>query len=149
MKKFVFLLMALPLLFTACGEDEETFVQQNYLVGKWEITQTGTMNAQGAINYTNYVNDANCDKDNYIFNADLTYQQNDFVNSGTCTNQSISGTYNRLSTSLTLRYTTNVGGTPQVVNQSLTIVSLTYTEIVVAYTTSNSNQLVYLKMTKV
>jgi len=49
MKKFVFLLMALPLLFTACGEDEETFVQQNYLVGKWEISQTGTMNAQGAI----------------------------------------------------------------------------------------------------
>jgi hypothetical protein len=148
MKKFVFLLLVLPLLNTACGEDDETFVQQNYLVGKWEITKTGSMNAQGAINYSNYVNDANCDKDNYIFNSDLTFQKNDFVNLGTCTNQSITGTYNRLSTNLTLRYTENVGGTPQVVNQTFTIVSLTYTEIVVAYTNS-VNQLVYLKMSKV
>jgi hypothetical protein len=148
MKKFVFLLLVLPLLNTACGEDDETFVQQNYLVGKWEITKIGSMNAQGAINYSNYVNDANCDKDNYIFNSDLTFQKNDFVNLGTCTNQSITGTYNRLSTNLTLRYTENVGGTPQVVNQTFTIVSLTYTEIVVAYTNS-VNQLVYLKMSKV
>jgi hypothetical protein len=148
MKKFVFLLLVLPLLNTACGEDDETFVQQNYLVGKWEITKTGSMNAQGAINYSNYVNDANCDKDNYIFNSDLTFQKNDFVNLGTCTNQSITGTYNRLSTNLNLRYTENVGGTPQVVNQTFTIVSLTYTEIVVAYTNS-VNQLVYLKMSKV
>jgi hypothetical protein len=71
MKKILALLFLLPLTFVSCGEDEENFVQQNYLVGKWEIIQTGATSPQGIILYQDYVNNANC-KDNYIFNADFT-----------------------------------------------------------------------------
>lgn len=146
MKKILTLLFLLPLTFVSCGEDEETFVRQNYLVGKWEISQIGSSSPQGIILYQDYVNNSEC-KDNYIFNTDLTFENNDYPNEGACTSTKISGTYERLSTNVTLRYTVQVGETPQQVSRSFTIVSLTYNEVIIAYT-NESNQIVYLKLNK-
>jgi hypothetical protein len=146
MKKILALLFLLPLTFVSCGEDEKDFVKQNYLVGKWEITQIGASNPQGVILYQDYVNNSEC-KDNYIFNTDLTFEINDFPTEGTCTSTRISGTYERLSTNVTLRYTVQVGDTPQQVSRSITVVSLTYEEAIIAYT-NESNQIVYLKLNK-
>lgn len=147
MKKILAFLFLLPFAFVSCGEDEENFVQQNYLVGKWEISQTGATNSAGVIIYQNYANNADC-KDNYIFNADLTFESNDYNTVGTCMSSKISGTYSRLSTNLTLQYTIQVGGAPQQVSTSLTVVSLTYEEVIIAYT-NDVNQVVYLKLQKV
>lgn len=147
MKKILALLFLLPLTFISCNEDEEKFVEQNYLVGKWEITQTGSTNAAGVIVYQNYANNADC-KDNYIFNTDFTFENNDFNTVGTCVSSKISGTYGRLSTNVTLNYSVLVNGTPQQVAKSLTVISLTYTEVILAMT-NNVNQIVYLKLQKV
>ena len=75
MKKILTLLLVLPLTFISCEEDEDTFVKQNYLVGKWEAIQTGETNSQGVILYQDYENNSDC-KDNYIFNEDLTFEIN-------------------------------------------------------------------------
>lgn len=147
MKKILAFLFLLPFAFVSCGEDEENFVQQNYLIGKWEISQTGATNSAGVIIYQNYANNADC-KDNYIFNADLTFESNDYNTVGTCVSSKIDGTYSRLSTNLTLRYTIQVGGAPQQMTTSLTVVSLTYEEVILAYT-NDVNQVVYLKLQKV
>lgn len=147
MKKILALLFLLPLTFVSCGEDEENFVQQNYLVGKWEIIQTGARSPQGIILYQDYVNNEAC-KDNYIFNSDFTFENNDYNTVGTCVSTLISGTYERFSTNVTLNYSILVGGNPQQVTTSLTVISLTYTEVILAYT-NDVNQIIYLKMQKV
>ena len=146
MKKILALLFLLPLTFVSCGEDEENFVQQNYLVGKWEIIQTGARSPQGVILYQDYVNNANC-KDNYIFNADFTFENNDYASEGACVSTVISGTYDRFSTNVTLNYSVIVNGNPQQVSKSFTVISLTYTEVILAYT-NDVNQIIYLKMQK-
>lgn len=147
MKKIIALLLLFPLIFVSCGEEEEDFVAQNYLVGNWEIVQQGTRSPQGIILYQDYVNNANC-KDNYIFNADFTFESNDYNTEGSCVSTKISGTYDRLSTFVTLNYTVQVGETQQEESTTLTVISLSYTEAVLAYT-NGSNQVVYLKLVKV
>lgn len=148
MKRILAILFLLPMAFVSCGEDEDNFVQQNYLVGTWEINETGARSPQGVIVYQAYVNNTNC-KDNYIFNADFTFQNNDYNTEGTCVSNAINGIYSRLSTNVTLNYTIQgSGGAPQQVQQTLTVVSLTFTEVILAYT-NDVNQIVYLKCTKV
>lgn len=147
MKKLFALLLLLPLIFVSCGEDEKDFVEQNYLVGNWEIIQKGTRSPQGVILYQDYLNNSNC-KDNYIFNADFTFESNDYTTEEPCVSTRINGTYERLSTMVTLDYTIQVGETPQEESKSLTIVSLTYTEAIIAYT-DDLGQVVYLKLQKV
>jgi hypothetical protein len=148
MKRILAILFLLPIAFVSCGEDEDNFVQQNYLVGTWEINETGARSPQGVIIYQPYVNNTDC-KDNYIFNADFTFQNNDYNTEGTCVSNAINGTYSRLSTNVTLNYTIQgSGGAPQQVQQTLTVISLTFTEVILAYT-NDVNQIVYLKCTKV
>jgi hypothetical protein len=60
----------------------------------------------------------------------------------------ITGTYDRLSTFVTLNYTVQVGETQQEQSTTLTVISLTYTEAVLAYT-NDVNEVVYLKLVKV
>jgi hypothetical protein len=148
MKRILAILFLLPIAFVSCGEDEDNFVQQNYLVGTWEINETGARGPQGVIVYQPYANNADC-KDNYIFNSDFTFENNDFNTVGSCVSSLTSGTYERLSTNLTLKYTVQVpGGVPQQVEQILTVVSLTFSEVILAYT-NDVNQIIYLKCTKV
>jgi hypothetical protein len=147
MKKFLVLLFSLPFVLVSCGEDDKDFVEQNYLVGNWEIVQIGATSPQGVILYEDYINDSDC-KDNYIFNADFTFENNDYTTDGACVSNTIEGNYSRFSTLVTLNYTAIVGGTPQEQEQTLTVVSLTYTEAVMAYTNASGN-VVYLKLQKV
>lgn len=149
MKNTLILLFLLPFMFISCGEDEENFVQQNYLVGKWEISQIGSKSSAGAILYKDYENAANCDKDNYIFNNDFTFENNDYTNTGSCTNDKIAGSYERNSTFVTLNYTIEIDNESKQVSNSYTIISLTFTEAIIAYTDKSSKQIVYLKLTKV
>lgn len=146
MRKLLLLLL-FPLIFISCGEDDEDFVTQNYLVGNWEISQQGTRSPQGVILYTDYVNNTNC-KDNYIFNADFSFESNDYTTTEPCVSTKITGTYDRLSTFVTLNYTVQVGETQQEQSTTLTVISLTYTEAVLAYT-NDVNEVVYLKLVKV
>lgn len=147
MKNIFKLLFLLPLAFVSCGEDEDDFVEQNYLVGKWEISEVGATNPQGVILYQDYVNNSEC-KDNYIFNEDFTFESNDYTTDVTCASTSIEGTYDRLSTNVTLNYTTLVDGNSQSVSRSFSIISLTFSDVVIAYT-NDLNQIVYLKLQKV
>lgn len=147
MRKLIALLFLIPLAFVACGEDEKTFTEKNYLVGKWEVIETGSNGTGGIILYQDYENDVNC-KDSYTFNSDLTFTNSDYTTNGACTATTITGTYDRVSTNLNLNYTIQVDGNPEPATISLTVVSLTFTEAVVAYQ-NDLNQLVYLKLQKV
>lgn len=146
MKKLLAILCLSLFTFSSCDDDNKDFVQQNYLVGKWGIIQTGTRTPQGIILYQDYQNNSDC-KDNYIFNSDFTFERNDYSIEEPCVSERIMGTYNRLSSNVTLNYIVQVGETNQEQSISFTIISLTYTDVTIAYTDS-SNQIVYLKLKK-
>lgn len=149
MKKInILVLLAISSLFlNSCEEDEETnFVQPNYLAGKWITTQIGSLNSQGVLNYVDYDNNVNCDADNLIFNEDNSFEVNDFEYlDNVCEDFSINGTYSLTSNKISLIYL-NAEGLE--VEESRNILSLTYTEIEITYTDSETNEIVFLKLQK-
>lgn len=135
------------LLLNSCDKEEETtFVQPNYLVGKWVPIKIGSLNSQGVLNYMDYENNANCDSDNIIFNEDKSFKYDDFeFLNDACVDFSINGTYSLTSNKIALNYLNTEG---VAVEESRNILSLTPTQIEITYTDIETNGIVFLKMQK-
>jgi hypothetical protein len=149
MKKLNFILafLFLTIIFVSCDRKNETtdYLVKNNLTGRWNIKQTGQLNSQGGIDYTDYVNDTDCDADNIVFNNDLTYKQIDFskVNDA-CVSQTISGTYKQDNHALTVTYTDDYN---VVHKTNYTITALTYTNLEANFT-DDSGQMKFIILTK-
>lgn len=146
MKKIniIVLLAICSLSLNSCEKDTETsFVQKNYLVGKWFATEIGSLNYQGVLSYEPYENNPNCDSDNLILNEDKSFQVNDFEYlNDVCDTFNIDGTYTVEGNRITLNYTDSEG---IAVDETRNISSLTFTEMEVSYTDNETNEIVFLK----
>lgn len=145
-KVFLIFLSVLP-LFISCDDDEDlTFVQENYVLGKWFVNQIGFINENNTIVYEDYINETDCEDDNLTLNQDGTYEENDFefINS-VCQNAQVSGSYTLENNKIILNYINNEGQAKQKV---LTIITLTYDEINLSFTDIETNELVFLKLKK-
>lgn len=146
--KNVFLIF-LPIFFflLSCEDEEElTFVQENYILGKWFVTEIGTINSNNTIVYEDYINDSECEADNLVLNQEGTYEENDFeFISSSCQNDQITGTYILDNNKIVQTYVDSEGLTKQRV---LSIITLTYEEINVSYTNTETNTMVFLKLRK-
>lgn len=142
-------LLFLPIFFLSlsCQEDEElTFVQENYILGKWFVTEIGTINANNTIVYEDYISDSECEADNLVLNQDGTYEENDFeFISASCQNNQITGTYILDNNKIVQTY---IDGDGQSKQRILSIITLTYEEINLSYTDSDTSTLVFLKLRK-
>lgn len=143
--KSIIFFALLGIVFNSCDDKEESvnYIQENYLAGKWIITEEGHMNSQSGIDFAQYVNDATCNNDNIIFNDDMTFATHDFSSvDGSCQDDSVTGSYDRVNHTLTLTYT--VDG--EVMHMNYIITKLTATELEFNY--SDAGELVFLKLTK-
>ena len=142
-------LMFLPIFFfsLSCEEDEElNFIQENYILGKWFVTEIGTVNSNNTIVYEDYINDSECEEDNLVLNQEGTYEENNFeFISSNCQNDQITGTYILDNNKIVQTYTDSGG---QLKQKVLTIVALTYEEINLSYTDNEINKIVFLKLRK-
>ena len=146
MKKITLLVMAVFALCISCDDDDDnTFVQEDFVLGKWYLNQIGSINAQNKVVYVDYVNTTDCEDDNLVFNEDNTFEENDFelINS-TCQNLQNTGTFDVQSNKIIL--STMVDGVAM--EQTYTIVSLTYVDITITYTDTETNKIVFLKFLK-
>ena len=144
----IIVLLAITSLFlNSCEENDDTnYVQQNYLSGKWIAKEFGGLNAQGIVSFQNYVVNENCFFDDLTFNEDGSFLTNDFEYIGiVCNNTTNTGAYSVESNVVTLNYT-NIEGIE--VHQTRSITSLTYTEMVITYTDSETNEIVFIKFEK-
>lgn len=138
--------MAVFALCISCDDDDDTaFVQEDFVLGKWYLNQIGSINAQNKVVYVDYVNTTDCEDDNLVFNEDNTFEENDFelINS-TCQNLQNTGTFDVQSNKIIL--STMVDGVAM--EQTYTIVSLTYVDITITYTDTETNKIVFLKFLK-
>jgi hypothetical protein len=149
MKKLniIVLLAISSLFFVSCEEDDETnFTQPNYLAGKWVPVKIGGLNSQGVLNYQDYQNSADCDLDNLVFNQDSSFEYHDFeFIDNACDDNNIDGTYALDNNRINLVYTDSDG---LEVTETRNILSLTFTEMEITYTDSETNQIVFLKLQK-
>ena len=147
MKKVFLIFLPIFFFLLSCEEDEDlTFVQENYILGKWFVTEIGTINANNTIVYEDYINDSECEADNLVLNQDGTYEENDFeFISASCQNEQITGNYILDNNKIVQTYIDNEGLTKQRV---LSIITLTYEAINVSFTNSETNTLVFLKLRK-
>lgn len=134
-------------LLTSCEEDDGiTFVKENYVLGKWTIDQIGNINSANFINYQEYVNTTECESDNLVLTENNTYEENyyEFVNNA-CQNDQNTGTFELTNNNIVLTYLNELNETE---NLTLTIISLTYTDLEISYTDKDTEQLVFLKLKK-
>lgn len=147
MKKVSLIFMSIFALFISCDEDDDTtFVQENYLLGKWYVNQIGTINANNTIVYEDYINATDCEHDNLVLNENKTFEENDFefINSS-CQNFQTTGSYEVENNKIVLTYVDSEGVSMEHV---LSIVTLTYEEINLSYTDTETNEIVFLKLRK-
>jgi hypothetical protein len=153
MKKFNLVLLTLLVSFSflSCDNEDETgYVQKDFLTGKWIITKRGVVNNSGKLVYFPYVNDADCDLDNYTFNEDLSYSFNNFSTaSGTCENVATIGEYSAESNTVTLIYPEeNSAGEIEMKERILNIKQLTDNSLEFTFTNTTINRIVFLKLIK-
>lgn len=147
MKK-INLVVALSILVagvSACeGDDDVTFVQQDYLAGKWNVTEVGSLNSQNNIEYQNY---DNCDQDHYTFTEENLYQESLFTleENGTCTNNTVEASFQRQGSNIVISHPNDDG---VMVNHIKKVISLDYTEMEITYTDSLTDQLVFKKLVR-
>ena len=147
MKKYFLIFLPIFFFSLSCEEDDElTFVQENYILGKWFVTEIGTINANNTIVYEDYSNDSECEADNLVLDQDGTYEENDFefINAS-CQNEQITGTYILDNNKIVQTY---IDGDGQSKQRVLSIITLTYEEINLSYTDSATSTLVFLKLRK-
>lgn len=147
MKKLSLLAFAGSLFFLASCEDDDTpkYVSPNYLAGTWKLTQVGHLTSvpEGAIvDYTDVA--GTCDEgDQITFGNDLntTFSIEDYsANGETCDLTSTSGTY-----TIDGRQINLVSGEE---TSALTVLTLSFEELEVSYTDSETGEVVFNKMTK-
>jgi hypothetical protein len=146
MKKISLLLLSFFALFISCDDDDDTtFVQESFVVGKWYLNQIGGINAQNQVVYVDYINNTDCEDDNLVFNENNTYEENDLelINSS-CENLQTTGSFDVQNNKIILSYM--VDGIAM--EQTLTIVTLTYVDATFSYTDTETNKIVFLKFNK-
>jgi hypothetical protein len=134
-------------LFISCEEDDEvTFENKNYILGKWTLDQIGNINNANFINYQDYVSAADCESNNLVLAENNTYEQNyyDFVDN-LCQNDQTSGNFELVNNNIILTYVDDFNETKQL---TLTIISLTYTDLEISFTDEETEQLVFHKLKK-
>ena len=152
-KLFIIGSLAASAWMVSCEEEDvPEFVNQDYLAGTWVAKQIGTSedfnNGDEIITYVYYedvVNDPGCDEDNLMLNTDKTFALNDYENNGGCVNEGITGSYTRTDNRILLSYTDDANQ-PQLL--TMTINTLTYTELIVSYSMPGSPDLVFVKFQK-
>jgi hypothetical protein len=146
MKKISLLVLAVFALCISCDEDDDlTFVRENFILGKWNLAQTGSVNSQNKVVYVDYINDTECEDDNLVFNENNTFEENDFeLINAACQNLQTTGTFDVQDSKIVLSFTVDGVAT----EQTLIIVSLTFIDITVTYTDTETNQIVFLKFLK-
>lgn len=153
MKNFLYIsLLAVASVFiTSCErEDDSNFEAPNYLTGKWVPAEIGTVSAGNTLLYGPYQNDAECDADNLVLNADATFALADFqyVDSA-CQNNGFEGTYKREGNTLVL---VTMGedelGQPIEIETTRTLVSLTYDTMEISYTNEGTDDITFIKLHK-
>lgn len=153
MKKINLVLLTLLVSFSFLSCDKEegiNYIQKNYLTGKWIISQRGVVNNTGRLVYFPYVNDADCNSDNYTFNEDLSYSFNNFTTaSGMCENLPTVGVYSAESNTVTLIYPEeNSVGEIEMKERILNIKQLTNNSMEFTFTNTTINRIVFLKLIK-
>ena len=67
MKKAFLLFLPIFLFSISCTEDDDlTFVQENYILGKWFLAQIGAININNTIVYEDFIADTACEGDNLV-----------------------------------------------------------------------------------
>ncbi|MEW5677387.1 hypothetical protein ABGT15_13835 [Flavobacterium enshiense] len=148
--KLSFLLTA-AILITSCenDDDEATFVQPNYLAGKWVPVEMGTLDDENILNYFPYENDAECDADFLQLNEDMTYTYSDSeYNGATCDATVIEGDYRRENKVLFLTTLEDVDGVPTEFETSRNLISLTYDTMEISYTDETTGDVTFIKLEK-
>lgn len=154
MKKFLIAgFFAISACLVSCEEEDvPDFVNQDYLSGTWITKEIGTPgpfnNGSEIITYVYYedvVNDPACEADNLVLNPDRTFALNDFENTGSCVNQGVSGTYTRMDNRILLNYTNDMGQERMI---TMTVNTLTYTQLIVSYTLPGTTDLRFFKFDK-
>lgn len=144
MKKINLLLIAISsVLLFSCEEDDGTsFVREDYLLGKWNVSQVGELSPQNIVNYTDY---ENCEIDNLIFAEGDSYTENIYnLENGECINKVVSGSYDRNGSNVTISYIKD----NKTLNHVKKVLSLTYEEMEITYTDTITNKIVFKKLNK-
>jgi hypothetical protein len=153
-KKILYLAsLTLGLLsLSSCEENKDfdpTYVIPNYFTGKWELTQTGSLNSSNVLYYDDVVKDESCEFDNVVLGADMSFLENDYTFGSSCELETLGGHYSILNGDIVLTYndlTPGDGVGPDV--ETFDVVALTNTNMELSYT-NESGDLVFLKFTKV
>lgn len=153
MKKLNLIILTLLVTFSfvSCDEEDDlTYAPKDFFTGKWVISKRGVVNGNNKLVYFPYVNDADCDMDNYTFNADLSYSFNNFSTAtGTCENIMQEGTFTMSSNNVFLSYPVeNANGEIEMQERILNIKKLTNTEMEFTFTNTTINRIVFLKLIK-
>lgn len=153
-KKILYLAsLAIGLLSLASCEENKDFdpsyVAPNYFVGKWELTQTGSLNAANVLFYDDVEKNENCEFDNIILGADMSFAENDFeFIAGACNLEADGGQYMIVDGNLVFTYgdadpTDAIPAEVVIVD----VIALTDTNLEVSLTDDNGD-LAFLKFTK-
>jgi len=150
MKKLKSLLFValITVLLSSCDDnknDKKEYIQPDYLVGTWIIKQTGRLNSQAGIDYTEFDNGA-CQDDSYVFKTDLTFVKHNYTGSD-CTDEAKSGTYNRENHLLALTRVVSSAPTPTSETVFCNISKLTKNELEFNYNDSDG-KLTFLVLSK-
>ncbi|WP_291118561.1 DUF5004 domain-containing protein [Flavobacterium sp. UBA6135] len=146
MKKIFLILFTISTLLSCESDDGITYTTPDYISGKWVLNQIGSINAQNVLVYQNYINGEGCEKNNYLFNSNGSYEKNEYqLVDAVCQNLQQIGTYEVNSNLIILSYFNEENQNATI---DLTIVTLTYTEIQISYTDKDTNELVFLKLKK-
>lgn len=139
MNKKIILIAFVFFTLISCDENEDreaNYVIPDYVSGTWEFSQIGSLNSTNTIIYQDYLNEAICDSDNIVINADKTFDFNDFIiTNGVCSEASYSGTYTLKNSTITTKYINSLNEELTIV---YTIVSLNQTEMVLSTSTADS-----------
>jgi hypothetical protein len=148
MKKLISLTFAAVcfLGFTSCeGEEENEFVQKNYVAGTWEVSEVGALNSGNVLNYVPVTVAEGCNVDKIVLNEDKTFVNTDYsVNEGNCTNVQISGTYDLVAGNVILSATVNEAA----FSRTYDLLALTKDLMEVVYTDPETNKLAFIKFTR-
>lgn len=152
MTKKIFSLTAILFMvvgLVSCEEDDDTtFVSPNYLVGKWVLTEKGTLNAQSVLNYEPADNE-NCAPDDVTFNADFSFEANSADFDGiNCIENAQDGIYEIVPGNIVMNFTDD-NPTDEFPAETATLSLRTLTDVeMVLVTTDINDDLVFLKFTK-
>jgi hypothetical protein len=153
-KKIVYLAsLTMGLLsLSSCEENDDfdaNYVIPNYFTGTWELTQTGSLNADNnVLYYDDVIKAENCEFDNVVLGADMSFTENDYTFATACELESFAGKYAVSDGNIVLTYN-DEDPTDEIDAETATfdVIALTNTNMELSYT-DESGELVFLKFTK-